>query len=167
MGNAQTLEERIFKPEEVKVTYIHSDDNNNYISTKAWPDDIVTKKEFDKIKSIVVVYDTETASYYVYDGNKRVRHAKDNSYTVKAQVINSPEDFSVFLKTGTICWFGVRNYSKLMELMRIYSQYPNENEGMPEELYAKIRPLAEAQARRHREQIEAQQNELFPFDDDD
>jgi hypothetical protein len=156
---ALDLETRLFQPDEVKVTFIHKDDDSNYRSTRKWLDEMFTKGEGSKVSPIVVVADPEMSALYVYDGNKRTRRAKECQYPVQGLLIKDKADFDKFLEGGSGCWFGIKDFGELLNLMRMYAKNPNEGD-MPPEMAAIVRPLMQARA-------EASYRELFPYDDDD
>jgi len=153
------LETRLFQPDEVRVTYIHKEDDIDYKNTRKWLEDMFSKGDGDKVSPIVVVADAERSQLYVFDGNKRVRRASEGHYPVPGILIKDKEDFERYRQISSGRWFDITDFDKLIGLMRMYAEHPHEDI-MPAEMAAIIRPLVRARQ-------EESYRELFPYDDDD
>jgi hypothetical protein len=156
------MDENLISPLELKVTFVHND-NEKVRGTFQYLDSLYKKGDLEKLRHldknflklrkdgnflfcetmhkedlITAVKDPDNGDLFVYDGNKRVRHAVSNNYEVMVRIIINQTDLDSYLKDFEIKWFGIEDFSELMDLMRSYSQNPREDGTISDDFKAKI-----------------------------
>ena len=142
------MEEKIMSPLEVKVTFIHDPTSKELKKTMDWLDERVASGNLHNIPAIIAVYDRQTRDHFVYDGNKRTAHARDNNYHITARVMKTQQDLTNFIKNETACWFSIDNFNKLLTYMRAYSKTPRYDEITPE-----IKSMVTSQRKNNQQQL--------------
>ncbi|MEM0465287.1 MAG: hypothetical protein QXW97_01135 [Candidatus Pacearchaeota archaeon] len=143
------MEEKIISPFELKLTFIHSKNNEKKIETWSWleenylkgnleeilnPIESVLKNDGcgrmyfeDKVSSITAAQDPGDLRLLVYDGNIRTLHARKRKYNVKVKIMKDQSDLEEYINNFEIKWFGIDEFGELIKFMRIYADYPYED----------------------------------------
>lgn len=166
--NQDILVEKIVDPKDLIITYIHCLEDCNYCKRKkttwSWLETIAIVKKQNEIPPLIIVRDPESGRFLIFDGNMRARHAIRNNYSLKVMIISGPKSFREYYdheeKKGNRLWFGITNFLELLEIMRIYAQYPNHiSINMPSNMQAIIK-------RKYWQWQQQQKYKLFGPDDD-
>lgn len=156
------MEEKLLSPLEMKLTYIHDTATPVFKETWDWLEKIVQEDHLSEIPSIVVVEDPQkdpqnqnNPQYFIYNGNKRVRHATQHNYPLPAIVIKNQQDLDQYLSKNNAAWFNITNFSELLEVMHIYSAHPRYDDVDPS-----LKSLQDKIQEKRRSQHEARFNAL-------
>lgn len=163
-------ETRVIAPDQLTVTFIHGDEPacrsyGEKVKTMAFLDKVLAEHGPEKIKDIIppvtAILDPEGNRLLIYDGNKRTRHAKEKGYSLRVIILTSPEDLENYFRDHDVLWFKITDFDELLKFMRMYAQYPRENDpNIPEEWRRKIEE-------KHLEDQGQQEIDLFWPDDDE
>ena len=151
------------------ITFLHGGKNcqsyDKKIRTIAFLDQIFDKHGPKKMKDLVppvtAVLDPEGDKLLLYDGNIRLCHAREKDYSLRAIVLTSPDDLFNYCQNHDVLWFRIRDFNELLEFMRIYAQYPREDDP---DLPAYWRQKIDA---KYWEDQKEQEIKMFGYDDDE
>jgi hypothetical protein len=167
-AGVKPMQEQIILPQEVRVTYVHAAQNKDFQSTTQHLDELVQQGMFEAIPPIVAVRDPVDGALFVYNGNKRVRHALAKGYTLRAAVLTGQEDLTRIAQASSVrgsvqeislCWFGITDFDELLGFMRLYAAHPQENGPFPEDGKRRVQD-------KFNEWQREQERELFGPEDD-
>jgi len=128
----------VFPASEFKVTYIHNRNNEKFKKTWDWLERMHKEGRWDEVPHISAVLDPDTQEKLVYDGNARVPFADEHKCKLNAVIIINQADLSTYFLYNENRWFDIIDFRELLEYMRIYAKYPNEDAELPRELNEKI-----------------------------
>ncbi|MFH1915965.1 MAG: hypothetical protein ABIJ21_01760 [Nanoarchaeota archaeon] len=128
------MKETLVHAKDMKLTYIHALENAQRKRTWEWLD----KKKGVDIPPIVAVMDPSSGQLYVYNGNIRVSHALQNDYPLDAKIIYDQDDLNDLFVSNEYAWFGISDFSELVDFMKIYARYPEETCKMPDDLERRV-----------------------------
>jgi hypothetical protein len=157
--------EKVVTAQELTPTFIHCTNpgcanGRKKIKTTAWLNQMLSDGKCSEIPAMTAVRDDESARLLVYDGNIRQAHALENDYPLKALILASQADLDEYRKTRPTCWFRIADWSELLKFMRMYAEYPGDEQEIP----AAFREML---ANKQHEIYLERERDLFGPDDDE